>query len=352
MRHANRRFCPPGAESRRLDLRGVRLERVDGIPLQYEGFNNIEGPLWHEGALYYSNMGNRTDPSGALLTNQTTLWRWEPGHAPSIWLDDTAAGSNGLAVDFSGQVLAGRQLDGSISRLDLATKTFFALANVYEDKRFNSPNDLTVAHDGTIYFTDPNWNTPSTVDPATVQGGGPPGSLQPGQRAYRLGSDGVLWPLVATELIPELRDKPNGIVLSLDERELLIGGLRGLWVFELEQGQTKKPRQILTTPVDGTGKDCAGNLYITTTRPVAGRADGQVVVVLDRSYSEIGYLEVPRIQGVTNVAFGGRDGKTLYVTGLTDPTEEQGTGPRQCGAEACLPAGIYRARLNVPGFPY
>ena len=75
-------------------------------------------------------------------------------------------------------------------------------------------------------------------------------------------------------------------------------------------------------------------------------------MVLDRNHRELGQLVVPRIHITTNVAFGGADGKTLYVTGLTDPMNDQGTGPRMCGTETCRPAGIYSARLNVPGFPY
>ena len=349
---ANRAFCPAGSGAAALDLHGVQLERVAGIPLQYEGFNNIEGPLWHEGALYYTNMGNRIQADGSQLTNQTTLWRWEPGKAPEVWLDDTVAGTNGLAVNFDGELIAARQLDGSVSQIDWVTKQIRTLAGIYEDRRFNSPNDLSIAHDGTIYFTDPNWNVPSSVDAQTIQGGGDPGSLLPGQRAYRLGTDGIVWPLVATELVPELRDKPNGIQLSLDEGELLVGGLRGLWAFELREGQVKHPVQVLTTAVDGMGKDCAGNVYVATSRPVPGRDNGQVVVVLDRHHVELGQLEVPGIQGVTNVAFGGNDRRTLFVTGLTNPQNDDGSAPRLCGSTPCLPAGIYSAQLNVPGFPY
>lgn len=353
VKQANRKFCKPGSENKKLRLDGVALTRESGISLQYAGFNNVEGPLWHEGALYYTNMGNHApDASGFVLTNQTTLWRWKPGRTAELWLDDTRAGTNGLAVDFRGQLIATRQLDGSISRIDWRTKAITTIVAQWEDKRFNSPNDLTIAHDGTIYFTDPNWNTPSSVDPASVQGGGAPGSLQPGQRTYRVGSDGVVWPLVATELVPELRDKPNGIILTLDEQELWIGGLRGLWAFDLEHGQVSNPRQILDTPIDGLGKDCTGNIYVTTTRSIPGRVDGQIIAVLDSRHRELGYLEVPRIHITTNVAFGGDDGKTLYVTGLTDPTNDAGTGPRMCGAETCLPAGVYSARLNVSGFPY
>jgi gluconolactonase len=128
--------------------------------------------------------------------------------------------------------------------------------------------------------------------------------------------------------------------------------LRGLWAFQLDHGQVGSPRQILNTPIDGLGKDCSGNIYVTTTRPIPGRVDGQVVAVFSPEHEELGYLEVPRIHITTNVAFGGPDGKTLYVTGLTDPMNDAGTGPRMCGEQTCLPAGVFAARLNVSGFPY
>jgi gluconolactonase len=73
-------------------------------------------------------------------------------------------------------------------------------------------------------------------------------------------------------------------------------------------------------------------------------------VVLNKNYAEIGTLTVPGIHIVTNIAFGGEDGRTLYVTGLTAPMD--GNKVRQCGDADCLSAGIYSARLNVQGFPY
>ena len=110
------------------------------------------------------------------------------------------------------------------------------------------------------------------------------------------------------------------------------------------------PQQLLTTPIDGLGKDCSGNIYITTTRALPERIDSQVVVVLDENYKEVGMLNVPGIHIVTNVAFGGDNGKTLFVTGLTAPMD--GDKLRQCGDAPCLAAGIYTTELNVQGFPY
>ncbi|MCL2913505.1 SMP-30/gluconolactonase/LRE family protein [Shewanella corallii] len=349
--YINADYCPAGAENLQLDLTNVSLKREQHIPLMYQGYNNIEGPVWHDGALYYSNLGSHhPDENGFELSNQATIWRWVMGEKPQIWMPDTVAGTNGLALDSKGNLVAARQLDGSISYIDWQTKQVTPIVTTYQKKRFNSPNDLAISHDNTIYFTDPNWNVPSNIRPVDVQGGGAPGSAEEGERIYRVTADGKVYATAVTELVPALRDKPNGIMLSLDQQQILVGGLQGLWVFDLNSGEVVNPQQLFDTPIDGLGKDCSGNIYVTTTRELPARNDGQVVVVLDRNYKEVGTLNVPGVQIVTNVAFGGDDGKTLFVTGLTALMD--GDNLRLCGDKPCLEAGIYTTTLNVPGFPY
>ena len=140
-------------------------------------------------------------------------------------------------------------------------------------------------------------------------------------------------------------------MLSFDQKQLIVAGLQGLWVFDLNYGRLSNPKRLMSTAVDGLGKDCSGNIYVTTTRPMSGREDAQFVVVLNADYEELGSLNVSGIHIVTNVAFGGDKGKTLFVTGLTAPINDAGTGPRMCGERPCLSAGIYTATLNVAGFP-
>jgi len=348
---ANMRYCPKGSESVQLNLKNIKLTREQNIPLMYQGYNNIEGPVWHDGALYYSNMGShQPDESGFELSNQTTIWRWIPGIKPTVWMNDTAAGTNGLALDSKGNLVATRQLDGTLSTIDWKTQQVTPIVSTYQNKRFNSPNDLTIGHDDSVYFTDPNWNTPSNIHVADIQGGGKPGSIEPGQRIYRVAHDGKVIATKVTELVPALRDKPNGIILSLDQQQLIVGGLQGLWAFDLNSGEVSNPKQLLNTPIDGLGKDCSGNIYVTTTRELPERTDGQVVVILDKLHKEVGMLTVPGIHIVTNIAFGGDDGKTLFVTGLTAPMD--GNKIRLCGDKACLNAGIYTTKLNVQGFPF
>jgi len=349
--NTNASACPAGSENIKLDLANISLTREENIPLMYQGYNNLEGPVWHDGALYYSNMGShQPDENGFELSNQTTIWRWVIGEKPQVWMEDTLAGTNGLAVDGKGNLVGARQLDGSLSYIDWQTKQVTPIVTSYQGKRFNSPNDLTIADDDTVYFTDPNWNTPSNINSDTLQGGGWPGSTEPGQRIYRVTADGSVNATAVTELVPELRDKPNGIILSLDQQQIIVGGLRGLWAFDLIAGEVSNPQKLLDSPIDGLGKDCSGNIYVTTTRELPARTDGQVVVVLDKNYQEIGELNVEGIHIVTNVAFGGDEGKTLFVTGLTAPMD--GDKLRLCGDKPCLKAGIYTAKLNVQGFPF
>lgn len=348
--NANAAYCSAASESMELDLTNVSLTREQNIPIMYQGANNIEGPVWHDGALYYSNMGSSPDENGVQISNQTTIWRWIEGEKPEVWMTDNVAGTNGLALDSKGNLIAGRQLDGSLSTIDWHSKKITPIVATYQGKRFNSPNDLTIAYDDTVYFTDPNWNTPSNIKPDTVQGGGQSGSIEPGQRIYRVTADGKVNATAVTELVPELRDKPNGIILSLDQQQIIVGGLRGLWVFDLNEGKVSNPQKLLNTAIDGLGKDCSGNIYVTTTRKLPTRNDGQVVVVLNKDNVEVGQLTVEGIHIVTNIAFGGHDRKTLFVTGLTSPMD--GNKPRVCGDKPCLKAGIYTAKLNVQGFPF
>jgi gluconolactonase len=120
---ANALYCPGGSENKQLDFTNVKVTREQNIPLMYQGYNNIEGPVWHDGALYYSNMGShQPDAKGFELSNQTTIWFWVPGNKPQVWMKDTIAGTNGLALNSKGNLVEGRQLDGSPSTIDWQTK--------------------------------------------------------------------------------------------------------------------------------------------------------------------------------------------------------------------------------------
>lgn len=300
--------CPAGSDSLTLDLSGVTLSPLPNLINNYQGFGNFEGPVWISDALYFSNIAGTASPPPAVI------WKVVPGGTPEIVVNDS--GSNGLATDGT-NLYAAMHSDGSISSRemsDLAAAT--PIVSMFEGQPFDSPNDLVLTSEGAVYFTDPPYQAPD--------------GRQPENRAY-YASGGVATAL-ATQGAPST---PNGITLSPDESTLFIGGQNGVWMYSLnEDGSVQAPgTQIVTmnlannSGIDGLGRDCAGNIYVTV-------HEDKRVVVLDSSGQQIGALDVPSSGNITNVAFGGASRTTIFVTSL-------GATPQ-----------IHQATLNIPGYPY
>lgn len=282
-------------------LAGVTLERVTGVPIRdgfAPGWGIVEGPVWSGGALFVSHFGPGPTPAGRIYRID--------GDAVTVALAD--AGTNGLALGPDGRIHAGSFALGGVVRFASGAPTSAPtpLVSSYDGMRLNGPNDLVVRSDGSVYFTDPDYQAPSPAP-------------QRRTRVYRLATDGAL------SVITEDLGEPNGIALSLDERWLFVGHTGGLSRFPLDaDGAPAGPAESfgdLRGNVDGLGRDCAGDLYVT---------NSNAVVVLDPSGNELGRLPA---RDATNVAFGGADGRTLFVTALGDP-----------------PA-LYRATLSVAGLP-
>ncbi|MBZ0116056.1 MAG: SMP-30/gluconolactonase/LRE family protein [Sandaracinaceae bacterium] len=294
--------CPAGSAELVLDLSGVALEPVAGLPIRdgaLNGWGIVEGPVWIGDALYVSHFGGGPTP-------RSRIYRVE-GASVSVARDDS--GTNGLALGPDGRLYGADHARGAIvsydvAQLDQAPRIHAA---EHDGARFDSPNDLVLRADGAIYFTDPDYQAPSSRP-------------QRATRVYRVDPAGAI------EVIDGITDQPNGITLSLDELTLYVGSASGLrrYALDAEGRVTSGPTAVaaISGGVDGLGRDCAGNLYVTN----SGR-----VVILDRDERRVGSLSAP---GATNVAFGGSDRRTLYVTSLGDP-----------------PA-LRSAALNVPGLPY
>ncbi len=293
--------CPAGTFSP-PSLSGVTLAKVDSIPIRdgfAPGWGIVEGPVWVGDALYVSHFGSGATPA-------SRIYRVSAAGVASVAV--TASGTNGLALGRDGRLYGASHLIGGIVAFDVAhleapPRTIVAS---YGGARLNSPNDLAVRSDGTIYFTDPSYQAPD-VHP------------QSASRVYRVLPDHTV------EVIDATLSEPNGVALSLDERTLWVGSTAGLSRFPLAaDGSVSGSRAqvaAITGAVDGLGRDCAGDLYV---------AGGDRVVVLDRSERVIGVISAP---GATNVAFGGADRRTLYVTALGNPPT------------------LWSARLEVPGLP-
>jgi gluconolactonase len=259
----------------------------------------LEGPVWIDGALYPSQFAYGPVPSSRIL-------KLDANGTMTVFAPD--AGTNGLAVDAQGDIVAGRHADGSISRIPLsAPDAPVPIASMYDSARFNSPNDLTLRSDGNIYFTDPTWQAPSQ----------PP---QTATRVYRVAPGGQV------SSIDESLDQPNGITLSLDENTLYVADRQNIYRYDVDQaGAVSGKAQFVPGASDGMGIDCAGNLYATRDR---------TVLLFDPSGAPAGTLNVGSAGNVTNVAFGGPERRTLYITTLGDTQE------------------LWRAELAVPGMPY
>jgi gluconolactonase len=273
-------------------------------------FTTVEGPLWLGDALYYSEFTSGNLPPARIL-------KMTADDVSSVFIDDS--GSNGLATDGVNIISANHGAQG-IVRFSLPSKTPTTLVCPYNNKKFNSPNDLVQAMDGTIYFTDPDYQNDAK----------PQGTTSVYQVPSPLGG-GCSSAFPVTDYTAE----PNGIALSLDDKTLFVGGGQGVKAYAIAGGTVSTtgvpfgPAEIAGVNTDGMALDCAGNLYVAV-------ASSTNVVVVKADGSKLGTVTVSGAQAVTNVAFGGTDHQTLYITA-------QGSGKGQ---------GVFKTHLNIPGKPY
>jgi gluconolactonase len=216
-------------------------------------------------------------------------------------------GTNGMAVDKNGVVFACSHKVQGIVKVDVATATLTTVVGTIGGKKFNSPNDLVFRSDGTIYFTDPDY--------------------QLGNRTSETGKKGVyrVDPAGTVTLVDDTFGMPNGITLSPDEKVLYVADNNGsvLRTFNVAtDGSTsgRKDFAQVSSP-DGIGMDCAGNLY------VASNSAG-IIQVFAPSGAKLGSITVA--SSLSNIAFGGPDGKTLYAT---------------------AGKALYSLDMNLPGYP-
>jgi gluconolactonase len=269
-------------------------------------YTNVEGPVWIGDALYYSEMTTANLPPARIL-------KMTADDMSSVFID--MAGSNGLATDGTNIISANHGAQG-IVKFALPDKTATTLVSMFDGKKFNCPNDLTVASDGTIYFTDPDYQN-NTKPQGTTS-------------VYQLKNG-------TATVVTDYNMEPNGISLSLDEQTLLVGGRLGVKKYAITNGTVAMtgtafgPTEVTASGVntDGMTLDCAGNLYVAV-----GNSTNVVVVKPDGT--KLGTITISGAQAVTNVAFGGTDHQTLYLTG-------QGSGKNQ---------GVFKLHLNIPGKPY
>jgi len=292
--------------------------RVAGVPppdsfnMNNGNFGNIEGPVWIDDALYVSEMSYMSYDSQNSNVKMSRLLKITSGGTVSIEIADS--GSNGHAVDPDGNILAAVHKDGSITRYTLPGGTpATPVVSMFMNARFDSPNDLTLHTNGTIYFTDPNFQAPNTLP-------------QSATRVYRVAPGSNMAEPIPNAQSPDQFGNPNGITLSLNQDFLYVAASTGRRYPVMGDGTLGAGENFdAASGGDGMVIDCAGNLYVARQGNVA---------VYEPDGTSIGNIPVSDVQSVTNVAFGGADHQTLYITGLGNNK------------------GLFQKTMNIPGRPY
>lgn len=263
------------------ELTPVRIEAANTTRTEPGLF---EGPVWINDSLYFSDF---------VFTNgfSSRIQKLDASGAVTTAIEDS--GSNGLAVDGNGLLVAGTHKYKSLSRFNPATGERSSVVEQFNGNLFNSPNDIAIAKDGTIYFT----------DPAFQRDAAPGGQEKTG--VYRVAVDGTV------NLVDDTITNPNGIALSPAEDVLYVngGGEQGLLrAYPIVNGVPQAGKDLVTglTIPDGMAVDCKGNIYLT-----------EHIARQLRVYTPAGeqIAQATTDANLTNAAFGGVEGKTLYLTG-------------------------------------
>lgn len=261
------------------------------------GFQFTEGPVWH--------------PDGYLLFSDipaARIYRYTPGGEVEVWRE-ASGNSNGLTLDRQGRLVACEHGNRRVSRTE-PDGSIITLADQYDGGRLNSPNDVVVKSDGTIYFTDPPY------------GIAPEQREQPCNGVYRILPDGTI-----ERLIDDF-DRPNGLAFAPDESVLYIDDSprRHVRAFDvLSDGRLANSRIIADMDhpqpgsPDGMKVDAEGHLYV---------AGATGVWVFEPDGTHLGVIATP--ERPANCAWGDADRQTLYITARTS---------------------LYRIRTRIPGVP-
>src|SRR6185369_3579280 len=265
-----------------------------------------EGPAWHP-------------ELGLLTSGGGHIWRRDKYGQQMIYREN--AGTNGLLFDRQGRLVMCQPAFRRVSRIEL-DGSLTILADSYDGKHFNQPNDLTIDSKDRIYFSDPQYGDRSKMELLDSNG-------KQIEGVYRIDAPGRVTRIITHEV-----DRPNGLVITPDDKYLFVaannnnnvGGARKLWRFNMNADGTPDfaTQKLLydwkqTRGPDGMKLDAAGRLFVaaglnkqnppfeTQDKPTAG------VYVFSQDGQLLDFVPIGRDE-TTNCAFGGDDLKTLFVT--------------------------------------
>jgi gluconolactonase len=292
------------------------------------GFKWTEGPVWIENKLLFAEI-----PSN-------TIRELKPGGSPTIFMEPSGytgstpyggpePGSNGMTLDPKGRLTVAGHARRSVWRLESLDPKgqITVLADRFEGKRLNSPNDLVYGRDGSLYFTDPPYGLPS-------QGDQDPAKELSFNGVYKIskasaqpaGSEPIRSNL---QLIVKDLSRPNGLAFSPDDRYLYVANSdpqKKIWMrYRMNSNGTVEAGTLFADATsdrrdglpDGMKVDSKGNLYCT--------GPGGIWLFSPEG-KHIGTIVMP--EKTANLAWGDADGKSLYIAATSS---------------------IYRLKLNIPG---
>jgi gluconolactonase len=308
---------------------GAKLEKLFD-----EGLALTEGvAVGLDGAAYFSDITfTHVAREKKIPVEAGHIWRYDPKTGRTTIFRSPSGMSNGIKFDAEGNMIIAEGADFGgrrVIKTDMKTGKSYIIAGMYEGKRFNSPNDITIDEKGRIYFSDPRYVGHEPIE-------------QPVQAVYRIDRDGSIQRIITDA------GKCNGVCVSPDQKSLYVvsndnghwgigrlpkdapafKGRMALLAYDLAPDGTAKFRKVLVdyAPQDGPDGlvvDVEGNLYVAVrdeTRPG--------IYVYSPSGKEIGYIRTPELP--TNVCFArGAEARTLYITSGT---------------------ALYRIRLNKEGY--
>lgn len=319
-RHGSRIFeyaCHEGNQAVGNILRGARVQERGGLIVpRAEGFANLvpadarieklaggfqftEGPVWWRDKLFFSDIPGDTVYSWSSEEGVQTFI--QPVFLPQLNTGGVG-GSNGLSVDPAGRLVLAEHGNRRLAMLNDAGSRV-AIAQMYNGRRLNSPNDMVWHSSGAVFFTDPPYGLPGLEQSDAAEQGH--------NGVYRLDPDGTV-SLLATQT------RPNGIGLSPDERTLYVANSdqapHKLWfAYDVQPDLTLSGKRVFhdanTSPEegvpDGLAVDEQGNVFATGPGGVwVFAADGTL----------LGKISPP--ERPANVGFG-EDGRTLFMTART-----------------------------------
>ncbi len=265
--------CAQPSKKSKLIANGAQPELISS------SFSFTEGPaVDREGNVFFTDQ-----PNNRIL-------KWTPGSGVSVFMED-AGRSNGLYFDRAGNLFACADEKNELWQI-APDKTVTVLVRDFEDKRLNGPNDLWVDHKGGIYFTDPFYQRSywSHTEPEIGT-----------QDIYYLSPDRSSLRKVMGDF-----SRPNGIIGSPDGRLLYVAdiGAGKTYAFGIQPDGSLTDRKLFAEMgSDGMTLDAKGNLYIT----------GKGITVFNSSGEKVEHIAIDE-PWTANVCFGGRKGKTLFIT--------------------------------------